>query len=584
MRRIITFVLALALTSAAGAQTRKHAPAKRPATAAPPQTHGEDRRPAAKPAKAPAARTPTYTNSSIRGLQNQRAAIQKKIKEQEQALKANRADVEQRLRNLFVINGEIDQRQKNIEGIQTDIRHIEGNIGILNAQLETLEQQLKERQARYVKSMRYMARHRSVQDKLMFVFSAKNFYQMYRRLRFVREYAQYQRAQGEAVKAKQNQVNAKHLQLQQVKGQKNTLLSKGREEKSRLESSKNEQQQVVQGLQKQQKTIQSIIAEQHKKDAALNAQIDRLVEIEIQKARARAEAEAKRRAAAAEAAKRREVEIARKKAEAEAAARENARRIAEARAREARLKEEARQAAAAEAKAREQAAAEARRKAAEQASAQERAAQQAAARDLADKAARAEQAAREAEARKAATEQAAREAESQRRAAELKEEVDAARAKKEIAEARQDAEEVQKFSTVDRMMNSGFEANRGRLPMPITGGYKIVSHYGQYNVEGLRGVTLDNKGINIMGGNGCQARSVYDGEVSAVIGYGGSMVVMVRHGAYISVYCNLKSVSVSRGQKVSTGQTLGSVGADNILQFQLRKERTKLNPEAWLRR
>ena len=588
MRRIITFVLALALTSTAGAQTRKHAPAKRPATAAPTSKRtAKTARPAAKPAKAPAARTPTYTNSSIRGLQNQRAAIQKKIKEQEQALKANRADVELRLRNLFVINGEIDQRQKNIEGIQTDIRHIEGNIGILNAQLETLEQQLKERQARYVKSMRYMARHRSVQDKLMFVFSAKNFYQMYRRLRFVREYAQYQRAQGEAVKAKQNQVNAKHLQLQQVKGQKNTLLSKGREEKSRLESSKNEQQQVVQGLQKQQKTIQSIIAEQHKKDAALNAQIDRLVEIEIQKARARAEAEAKRRAAAAEAAKRREVEIARKKAEAEAAARENARRIAEARAREARLKEEARQAAAAEAKAREareQAAAEARRKAAEQASAQERAAQQAAARDLAAKAARAEQAAREAEVRKAATEQAAREAESQRRAAELKEEVDAARAKKEIAEARQDAEEVQKFSTVDRMMNSGFEANRGRLPMPITGGYKIVSHYGQYNVEGLRGVTLDNKGINIMGGNGCQARSVYDGEVSAVIGYGGSMVVMVRHGAYISVYCNLKSVSVSRGQKVSTGQALGSVGADNILQFQLRKERTKLNPETWLRR
>jgi len=120
--------------------------------------------------------------------------------------------------------------------------------------------------------------------------------------------------------------------------------------------------------------------------------------------------------------------------------------------------------------------------------------------------------------------------------------------------------------------------------MPITGNYKIVSHYGRYNVDGLKGVTLDNKGINIMGGNGCQARSVYDGEVSAILGYGGSMVVMVRHGAYISVYCNLRSVSVSRGQKVNTGQVLGAVGSDNILQFQLRKERTKLNPEAWLRR
>jgi len=98
----------------------------------------------------------------------------------------------------------------------------------------------------------------------------------------------------------------------------------------------------------------------------------------------------------------------------------------------------------------------------------------------------------------------------------------------------------------------------------------------------LTGTRIDNKGINIMGNDGCQARAVYDGEVSAVLSYGGTMVVMLRHGAYISVYANLKSVSVSRGQKVNTRQALGAVGTDNILQFQLRKERAKLNPEAWL--
>lgn len=134
------------------------------------------------------------------------------------------------------------------------------------------------------------------------------------------------------------------------------------------------------------------------------------------------------------------------------------------------------------------------------------------------------------------------------------------------------------------MLSGGFESNRGRLPMPITGSYRIVSHFGQYNVEGLKGVKLDNKGINILGKSGCMARSIYDGEVSAVFGFGGTMVVMVRHGAYISVYCNLKSVSVQKGQKVSTRQALGTVGADNILQFQLRKERAKLNPETWLAR
>ena len=494
----------------------------------------------------------SYSNVSIKKLQSQRNAIQKKIKQQEQALKANKEDVAKRLKDLLLINGEIDENQQHIEGIQKDIHHIEGNIDILKTQLSTLTEQLKDRQAKYIRSMRYMASNRTMQDKLMFIFSAKNFYQMYRRLRFVKEYAQYQKAQGEAVKAKQIQIDAKHHQLQQVRGQKNNLLYKGQQERTKLEANKGQQQNIVAGLQQQQKTIQAVIDDQRKKDAALNAQIDRMVEIEIAKARARAAAESKRKAelAAAEK-KRREAEIARKKAAAEAAARENARRIEEARQREMAAKEAARKAAAAE-----QAARQAQR----------------------------EQAAKDAATAKAVAEQRAKEAEVARQAAERKEKVDAERAKVEITKVEEQQENMQKFSTVDRMMNNGFESNRGRLPMPITGSYKIVSHFGQYNVEGLKGVTLDNKGINIMGQNGCQARAVYDGEVSAVLSYGGSTVVMLRHGAYISVYANLKSASVSRGQKVSTRQILGVVGIDNILQFQLRKERTKLNPEAWLGR
>lgn len=505
----------------------------------------------------------TYTNASIRKLQSQRADIQRKIREQEKALQENKANVSKKLNELMMINGDIDKNQQNINSIQKDIHHINGNIGILNSQLNTLKAQLKDRQNKYIKSMRYMARHRTVQDKLMFIFSAKNLYQMYRRLRFVREYANYQKAQGEAVKAKQAQVSNKHKQLQHVKGQKNNLLYKGQQEHAKLEANKNQQQEIVNGLQKQQGTIKILIAEQRKKDAALNAEIDRQVEIEVAKVRARAEAEARRQAAAAAAARqRREAELARKKAAAEAAARENARRIAEAKAREQaaqKAAEQARQAAIAAQKAREEAAA-------------------------AEEKRKAQAAAEAAAARKAAAEQAAREAEAAREAAERKQAADAERAKKEIAEAKQDQQEAQEFSSVDRMMNNGFEANRGRLPMPITGNYRIVSHFGQYNVAGLKGVTLDNKGINIMGGAGCKARAIYDGEVSAVLSYAGTVVVMLRHGAYISVYSNLSSASVSRGQHVSTRQILGTVGPDHILQFQLRKERAKLNPEAWLGR
>lgn len=522
----------------------------------------------------------TMNNASIRGLQGQRATIQKKIKEQEKALRQNQADVKKRLQDLMVLNGEIDQRQKNIEGIQNDIHHIDGNIGMLNAQLKTLKQQLQDRKNKYIRSMRYMTRHHSVQDKLMFIFSAKNLTQMYRRLSFVRQYSAFQKAQGEAVKAKQNQVNDKHKQLQTVKGHKNTLLYKGQQEKTALEGKQTEQQQVVQGLQKQQKTIQAVIADQRKKDAAINAQIDQLIAQEVAKARARAAAEAKRKAEAQAAAKRRQEELEKRRKAAEAEKRENERRIEEARKRE-------QAAEAARRKAQEEArkAQELARKAQEEARIQEE--NKAKAKEREQARARAEAAQRQAAeraSRQAEAEQQARKAEADRQAAELKAKKDEDRSKKEIASARQAAQSASTLSSVDRMLSGGFEANRGRLPMPISGSYKIVSHFGQYNVQGLSGVTLDNKGINILGTSGCVARSIYDGEVSAVFGYGGMWNVLVRHGAYISVYCNLKSVSVHKGQKVSTRQALGAVGTDNILQFQLRKETAKLNPEAWLGR
>lgn len=478
-----------------------------------------------------------YSTGEIKGLQNQRNQIQQRIKEQERKLAANKADVKNRLENLMTINSEIDLKQRSIDTIQKDIHHIEGNIGLLKSQLKTLEDQLQERKIKFVKSMRYMARHRSIQEKMTFIFSAKSLTQMYRRLRFVREYAAYQRNQGEMLKQKQRQIDQKNLQLEQVKGHKNVLLYKGKQAHAALQGQQAEQQKIVAGLQSQQKTIQQVINEQRKKDALLNAQIDRLIAEEVAKARARAAAEAKRQAAIA-AAKKRAEELARKKAAAEAAARENARRIAAAKAEEQRLK------AAAEA-------AEAAKKSAEE---------------------------------RAKAVQAAKEAQAAREAAERKAEAEKKRADKEIAETKSESTEVLTFSTEDRKLSNNFEANRGRLPMPITGGYKIVSHFGQYNVEGLNNVRLDNKGINIKGGSGCQARSIFSGEVSAVFGFGGTMVVMVRHGAYISVYCNLRSVSVHRGQHVSARQPLGAIGADNILQFQLRKETAKLNPEAWLGR
>ena len=510
------------------ATARKQSAAKKPTAKKPAAKKAAPKKSAAKP-------KPIYSNSSIKGLQTEREKIQKKIREQEQQLRANRADVKKRLSNLVVLNSEITEKQKTIEGIQKDILSLSNDIDVLKKQLDTLEMELGERKTKYIKSMRYMYRQRAVPENLVFIFSAQNFSQMYRRFRFMREYANFQRAQGELVKTKQAEITQKHTQLEAARGEKNNLLSLGRKEQEALQHKQEEQQKIVSTLQSQQKAIQGVIAQQRKKDAELNAQIDRLIAEEVAKARARAAAEAKKKAEqeAAER-RRREQELARKRAEAEERARENERKIAAARAAEERAK--------------------AAKAAAQSAEEKER------------------------------NEKLVRDAESNRKEMEKKADKDKAEFAKVVAEHKRESKEMEMLTSVDRKLTGNFENNRGRLPIPITGSYKIVSHYGQYNVEGLRNVTLDNKGINILGQAGCKARSIFEGEVSAVFRFGETMIVMVRHGKYISVYCNLRSVSVQKGQRVSARQVLGVVGDDHILQFQLRRETVKLNPEAWLGR
>ena len=136
-------------------------------------------------------KTADYTNEEIRGLQNQRSKVQQEIKTQQGKLNANKADVQKRLQNLAEINGEIDDKQRDIDGFEEEITGLNSKIKMLEAQVSSLQKQLNERKQKYVKSMRYLARHRAIQDKLMFVFSANNLTQAYRRVGFVRDYSKY---------------------------------------------------------------------------------------------------------------------------------------------------------------------------------------------------------------------------------------------------------------------------------------------------------------------------------------------------------------------------------------------------------
>ena len=438
---------------------------------------------------------------TIKGLQNERKTLQANkavnMRKQEELKRNVKAGVE----NLMILDHEIQHKQKVVDTIRHDITKLNLHIGLLDKQLDMLNDELAERRNRYMQSMRYMHRNRSVQNQLMFIFSADNFNQMYRRLRFTQEYAAYQKAQGEAVKSKQKQVEEKKLELAQSKNKKDTLLTRGEHEKKLLEGKQTEQKAQVDKLKKQQKTVEALILEQQRREAELNARIDQLIAEEIARERARQEAEARRKAAA---------EAAKKRAE-----------------------EEQRQ------------------------------------KELAKKS------------KSSKSSKKSKKGNSAEPSTTVSSTTEVAAAEPTVKKPK-----VEDFTmpAEDRQMTGGFESNRGRLPLPITGAYRLVRGFGTYSPEGLRHVTLQSNGWHLKGQPGAKAQSIFDGVVSGVYLQGGSYIVTVRHGRYISAYINLASVSVRKGQQIKARSVIGSLGSDNTMQFQLRNWNTLLNPSHWLGR
>ncbi|HSO88256.1 MAG TPA: peptidoglycan DD-metalloendopeptidase family protein [Draconibacterium sp.] len=141
-----------------------------------------------------------------------------------------------------------------------------------------------------------------------------------------------------------------------------------------------------------------------------------------------------------------------------------------------------------------------------------------------------------------------------------------------------------------KLVGESFVQNKKRLPWPVERGV-ITEHFGINQHPVLTNVQTRNNGISITTEAGAKVRSIFNGEVSRVFGItGGNTAVIIRHGKYLSVYSNLREVTVKMGDKVSTKQAIGTVYTDaedgnkSILKFQIWLENQKLNPEDWIGR
>ncbi|MBB6613082.1 peptidoglycan DD-metalloendopeptidase family protein [Pontibacter sp. Tf4] len=136
------------------------------------------------------------------------------------------------------------------------------------------------------------------------------------------------------------------------------------------------------------------------------------------------------------------------------------------------------------------------------------------------------------------------------------------------------------------LISNSFAGNKGRLAWPVERGF-ISERFGRHNHPVLKGVVVENKGIDIQTSQGATARAIFEGKVVTVASVPGmNNIVMIQHGEYFTVYAKLKTVSVETGQTVKLKQPIGTVYTNaegtTELQFQVWKNNATLNPQTWI--
>jgi murein hydrolase activator len=160
----------------------------------------------------------------------------------------------------------------------------------------------------------------------------------------------------------------------------------------------------------------------------------------------------------------------------------------------------------------------------------------------------------------------------------------------EVTENNPDKKEhpaVPELSEEAEALSTDFSNNRGKLPWPVAKGV-ICETYGEHEHPAIKGFMMFNNGLEICATKGTQARAVFEGEVTSIaVSPTGGKLVIIRHGEYLSVYCNLGDVLVKTGQKVSVKQVIGSVMYNEdedktSMNLQIWKGQKTMDPGGWL--
>jgi septal ring factor EnvC (AmiA/AmiB activator) len=226
-------------------------------------------------------------------LENKKLMLQKDIRYTESLLNETKINKKLSLNQLVTLNKKISIREELIEEVSSEISIIDRQIDFNKEIIIEKEADLNELKNEYAKMIYFAYKNQNAYDRLMFVFSSRDFNQAFNRLKYMQQYSDYRKKQAELIVSTQREINSKIYELVQKKLQKNELLGTEEHEKENLAKEKSEQEGVLDKLQKQEKDLFQTLKEKEKEQRQLQMAIQRIIEEEIKKARELAMKEAK---------------------------------------------------------------------------------------------------------------------------------------------------------------------------------------------------------------------------------------------------------------------------------------------------
>ncbi|MGC9353117.1 MAG: murein hydrolase activator EnvC family protein [Mariniphaga sp.] len=222
---------------------------------------------------------------SLSDLQQQKENAAKEIEMNTRLLNQVRQKEKASLSRLQLINNNIQQRNTIISNLSLEIKLYQEFIQNNILAVELLSADLGKIKEEYARLVRMAYLQRSAGNRLLFLLSAEDFNQAYRRLLYMRRYTSFRNTQAAIMKTLQILLNEKAENLEKLKETRQRLLEETRSETQKLAQEKNSQNRAVQELKRQQRDLRQKLEQQRRIERQLEREIQRLIEEEARKNR-----------------------------------------------------------------------------------------------------------------------------------------------------------------------------------------------------------------------------------------------------------------------------------------------------------